>query len=163
MPHELRHAGYLISDDPARLDVDAIHAFLTRCYWAEGIPREVVARSVAHSLCLGIYAPDASQVGLLRVISDYTTFAYLCDVYVLEAHRGRGLSKAGLRAYASHPRLQNLRRHQLVTLDAHGLYRQFGFVPVPRPERHMEKRDPDIYKRSSRSGATSATPGPDAR
>ena len=150
MSHELRHDGYLITDDPARIDVDAVHAFLTRCYWAEGIPREIVARSIANSLCLGIYASDGSQVGLLRVISDYTTFAYLCDVYVLEGHRGRGLSKAGLRAYASHPRLQGLRRHQLVTQDAQGLYQQFGFVEVLQPERHMEKRDPDVYRRGSR-------------
>jgi GNAT superfamily N-acetyltransferase len=147
MPHELRHAGYLISDDPARLDVDAIHAFLTRCYWAEGIPREVVARSVANSLCLGIYAPDRAQVGLLRVISDYATFAYLCDVYVLEPHRARGLSKAAMRAFESHPRLQNLRRKQLVTYDAQKLYEQFGFKVVENPERHMEKRDGDVYKR----------------
>ena len=147
MPHELRHDGYLISDDPTRIDVDAVHAFLTRCYWAEGVPRDVVARSLANSLCLGLYAQDGAQVGLIRVISDYATFAYLCDVYVLEAHRGRGLSKAGLRAYASHPRLQNLRRQQLVTQDAQGLYQQFGFVPVAQPERHMEKRDAEVYKR----------------
>jgi len=114
MPHELRHGTYLISDDPARLDADAVHAYLTRSYWAEGIPREVVARSLENSLCLGIYAADGSQVGLLRVISDCTTFAYLCDVYVLEAHRGRGLSKAAMRAFESHPRLQNLRRQHLV-------------------------------------------------
>ena len=148
MAHELRHDGYLISDDPARLDVDAVHAFLTSCYWAEGIPRDTVARSLANSLCLGIYAADGKQVGLFRVISDYTTFAYLCDVYVLEAHRGRGLSKAGMRAYATHPRLQNLRRHHLVTKDAHGLYAQFGFAVVAKPESHMEKRTPDIYKRA---------------
>jgi GNAT superfamily N-acetyltransferase len=149
MPHELEHAGYLISDDPALLDVDAIHAYLSRSYWAEGIPRDVVARSVANSLCLGIYtsAPARLQVGLVRVISDYTTFAYLCDVYVLEAHRGRGLSKAAMQAYATHPRLQRLRRHQLVTADAHGLYTQFGFHVVAQPERHMEKRDADVYKR----------------
>jgi len=150
VPHELHHAGYLLSDDPARLDVDAVHAFLTRCYWAEGIPHEVVARSMAHSLCLGIYAPDGAQVGLLRVISDYATFAYLCDVYVLEAHRGRGLSKAAMRAYATHPRLQNLRRQQLVTQDAHGLYRQFGFTALGHPERHMERRDPDVYRRQKK-------------
>jgi GNAT superfamily N-acetyltransferase len=147
MPHELQHAGYLISDDPGRLDVDAIHAYLTRSYWAQGIPREVVARSVANSLCLGIYTGDGQQVGLVRVISDCTTFAYLCDVYVLEAHRGKGLAKAAMRAYASHPRLQRLRRQQLVTQDAHGLYAQFGFVPVANPERHMEKRALDVYRR----------------
>lgn len=154
MPHELHHEGYLISDDLARIDVDAIHAFLTTCYWAEKIPRETVARSVANSLCLGTYAPDGKQVGLIRVISDYTTFAYLCDVYVLEAHRGRGLSKAAMHAYTTHPRLQNLRRQHLVTRDAHGLYAQYGFSVVGQPELHMEKRDPNIYLR----GAQPPTP-----
>jgi GNAT superfamily N-acetyltransferase len=147
MPHELSHGDYLVSDDPARLDVDAVHAFLARSYWADGIPREVVARALANSLFLGIYAADRSQVGLVRVISDYTTFTYLCDVYVLESHRGSGLAKAAMRACASHPRLQNLRRHQLVTQDAHDLYAQFGFVAVPDPERHIQKRDPNVYRR----------------
>lgn len=149
MHHELRHGDYLITDDPARLDVEAVHAYLSRSYWAAGIPRDVVARSLANSLCLGLYASNHSQVGLIRVISDYATFAYLCDVYVLEAHRGRGLSKAAMRALQSHPRLQNLRRQHLVTQDAHGLYAQFGFQPVAQPERHMEKRDPGVYQRLS--------------
>jgi GNAT superfamily N-acetyltransferase len=157
-PHELAHAGYWISDDPARLDVDAVHAFLVRSYWAAGIPREVVARSLAHSLCLGIYAPGGAQVGLVRVVSDYATFAYLCDVYVLEGHRGRGLSKAALRALHTHPRLQGLRRFHLVTQDAHGLYEQFGFRRVDQPERHMEKRDPAVYVRA---GGADTTPGGD--
>lgn len=147
MSHNAQHAGYLLSDDPARLDLDAIHAFLTRCYWSPGIPRDIVARALANSLCLGIYAPDGPQVGLVRVITDSTTFAYLCDVYVLEAHRGRGLSKAAMLFLSTHPRLQNLRRQHLVTRDAHGLYSQFGFTPVGQPELHMEKRDPDIYRR----------------
>jgi GNAT superfamily N-acetyltransferase len=147
MSHELLHSGYLISDDPSRLDVDAIHAYLTRSYWAEGIPREVVARSLANSLSLGIYASTGVQVGLVRVISDYTTFAYLCDVYVLEEHRGGGLAKAAMRLLGSHPRLQGLRRMQLVTQDAHGLYSQFGFSPLKDPERHMEKRVSKAYAR----------------
>lgn len=147
MPHEVHHAGYLISDDAARLDIDAVHAYLTRSYWAEGIPRDVVARSLANSLSLGIYAPDGPQVGLVRVISDYTTFAYLCDVYVLEPHRGRGLSKTALQLLETHPKLQGLRRLHLVTQDAHGLYAQFGFSVVKEPERHMEKRRPNAYRR----------------
>lgn len=147
MPHELQHDTYLISDDPARLDVAAVHAFLSRSYWSEGIPRDVVARAMANSLCLGIYDGQGAQVGLVRVITDYTTFAYLCDVYVLEAHRGRGLSKAAMQAYGSHPRLQSLRRQHLITRDAHGLYAQFGFTAIAQPDRHMEKRDPDVYKR----------------
>lgn len=149
MPNELLHEGYLISDDPARLDVDAIHAFLARSHWAVGIPREMVARSVANSLCLGIYAADGAQVGLVRVISDYATFAYLCDVYVLEAHRGRGLAKAALRLCTTHPKLQNLRRQHLVTPDMQRLYAQFGFSVVAQPERHMEKRDLDAYRRAA--------------
>lgn len=147
MPYEFHHEGYLVSDDPARLDVDAIHAFLVRSHWGIGIPREVVARSVANSLCLGIYAAAGEQVGLVRVISDYATFAYVCDVYVLEPHRGRGLSKAAMRMYTTHPKLQNLRRHHLVTPDVHGLYAQFGFSVVAQPERHMEKRDVGVYQR----------------
>lgn len=148
MPHESHHAGYLLSDDPARLDVTAIHAYLTTSYWAAGIPRDIVARSINNSLCIGVYAPDGAQVGLVRVITDYATFAYLCDVYILEPHRGRGLSKAALRLLSTHPRQQNLRRLHLVTQDAHGLYTQFGFTPVAQPERHMERRDPDVYRRT---------------
>lgn len=149
MPHETQHAGYLISDDPARLEVDAIHAYLTRSYWAEGIPRDVVARSVANSLCLGIYAPPAhrEQIGFVRVITDSATFAYLCDVYVLETHRGRGLSKAAMDLLMTHPRMQGLRRLQLVTQDAHGLYTRYGFKVVEQPERHMERRRPNPYKK----------------
>lgn len=145
MPHQLRHGAYLISDDPALLDPDAIHAYLGRSYWAEGIPRDVVVRSLAHSLCLGIYTDRQDQVGLIRVISDYATFAYICDVYILEPHRGGGLSKAAMRLLTSHPRLQNLRRQQLVTDSAHGLYAQFGFTPLAHPERHMEKRNANVY------------------
>lgn len=153
MPHEFEHEGYLISDDPARLDVGAVHAYLARSYWAEGIPREIVAQSLANSLCIGVYAPPASpagaraQVGLVRIISDYTTFAYLCDVYVLEPHRGRGLAKAAMQAVMGHPRLQRLRRMQLITQDAHGLYARHGFRVVAQPERHMERRGPDVYRR----------------
>lgn len=147
MPHELRHAGYLITDDPARLDAAAIHAYLTRSYWAEGIPREIVERSLRHSLCLGVYAPDGAQAGLIRVVTDRATFAYLCDVYVLEAHRGHGLAKAAMRALGTHPDLQHIRRWHLVTQDAHGLYAQFGFETVAQPGRHMEKVDAAIYQR----------------
>lgn len=140
MPVESTHAGYLISDDPGRLDLDAIHAYLSRSYWAANRSREVIERSLAHSLGIGIYAPNGAQVGLVRIVTDYATFAYLCDVYVLEEHRRHGLSKAALRFVDAHPRLQNLRRFHLVTQDAHGLYTQFGFKPLENPERHMERR-----------------------
>jgi GNAT superfamily N-acetyltransferase len=148
MLHESHHAGYLLSDDPAQLDVVAIHAYLTGSYWAAGIPRDVVARSVANSLCIGIYTSDGAQIGLVRVITDSATFAYLCDVYVLETHRGRGLAKAALALLSTHPRLQHLRRQHLVTQDAHRLYAQFGFTPLASPDRHMEKPDLDVYRRA---------------
>lgn len=137
---EVQHKDYTLSDDPARLSLDAIHAYLRRSYWAATRPREVIAASLANSLCIGVYEPTGAQVGLARVVSDYSTFAYLCDVYVLEEHRGHGLAKAALRFIDAHPRLQNLRRFQLVTADAHGLYAQFGFGPIATPERHMERR-----------------------
>lgn len=146
---EARHGTYLLSDDPSRIDADAVHAYLTQSYWAPGIPREVVARSLANSFCLGIYAADGAQVGLVRVVTDYATFAYLCDVYVLEAHRGRGLAKAAVKLTMEHPRLQGLRRFNLVTRDAHGLYRQFGFTAVAQPDRYMERRDPEVYRRAA--------------
>jgi GNAT superfamily N-acetyltransferase len=143
----VRHGEFLISDEPARLDVAAIHAYLSRSYWAEGISREVVERAVRGSLCVGIYAADDAQVGLVRVISDFATFAYLCDVYVLEAHRGHGLAKAATQATLAHPKLQGLRRLNLVTRDAHGLYARFGFTAVARPDRYMEKLTPQAYAR----------------
>jgi GNAT superfamily N-acetyltransferase len=129
--------GIEISTDPARLDLDAIHAYLTRSYWAAGIPRDVVARSIAHSLCFGVY-DGGGQVGFARVVTDRATYAYLADVYILESHRGRGLSLRLMEQVMVHPDLQGLRRWSLLTRDAHGLYRRFGFEPLARPERHME-------------------------
>jgi len=141
-----RVGSYIISDDRARLDLHAIHAYLSRAYWSPGVPLEVVERAVSGSLCIGAYDAGGAQVGLARFVSDYATFCYVCDVYVLEEHRRRGLSKALLQMAFDHPLLQGLRRWSLVTDDAHGLYRQFGFVPVAHPERHMELRKPDIYR-----------------
>ena len=138
--------GFVISTDAARLDLDVIHGFLTTSYWAEGIPREIVARAIANSLCFGIYQ-GARQVGFARVVSDYATFAYIADVFVVESHRGRGLSKALMAAVVSHPHLQGFRRWLLGTRDAHGLYRKFGFDAPPYPDRMMERADPDIYRR----------------
>jgi GNAT superfamily N-acetyltransferase len=143
---QVAHGDYLISDDPARLDAAAIHAYLTHSYWAEGIPFETVTRALQGSLCLGLYAADGAQVGLVRVISDYATYAYFCDVYVLEAHRGRGLAKAAMEAALAHPKLQGQRRLGLITRDAHNLYSQVGFTPLSRPEGHMEKLISGIYR-----------------
>ena len=152
MPWEFQHEAYLISDDPARINPAAIHAFLVKSYWAEGIPGETVARAVKNSLCFGAYEAGNAQVGFARVVSDYATFAWLADVYVLEAHRRRGLGKALMRAVISCPRLQGLRRFQLGTRDAHSLYAQFGFKPPLYPDRLMEKIDLDVYKRTAPAG-----------
>ena len=143
------NAEYIISTDPDRLDPQAIHAYLTRSYWSPGISLETVQRAMQNSLCFGLYCEGAEQVavqvGFARVITDKTTFAYLADVYVLEAHRGRGLSKRLVEAVQSHPDLQGLRRFLLATQDAHGLYSQFGFKPLANPTRMMEVLDPDAY------------------
>lgn len=136
---------YTVCDDPARLDLHAIHGYLQRSYWSPGIPFEIVERAVQGSLCVGAYDHTGAQVGLARFISDFATFCYVSDVYVLEEHRGRGLSKAMMGMGVDHPLLQGLRRWSLVTADAHGLYRQLGFVPVAQPERHMERLLPNIY------------------
>ncbi|HEX2831635.1 MAG TPA: GNAT family N-acetyltransferase [Thermoanaerobaculia bacterium] len=131
-----------ITHDRARMDVTRIHDYLSNeSYWARGIPRERVERAIAHSLCFGAF-DGAQQVGFARVISDFATFAYVADVFVVESHRGRGVSKQIMRAITEHPDLQNLRRWHLVTRDAHGLYAQFGFTPVDAPERHMMKLRP---------------------
>jgi GNAT superfamily N-acetyltransferase len=158
---EHQRGEFLISTDPARLDLDVIHNFLTNCYWARGAPREVVARSIENALCFGIYdggdtvpclAKEARhgvpmQVGFARVISDFATVAYVGDVFVLESHRGRGLGKWLMECIVKHPALQNLRRWILTTRDAHGLYAQVGFTAVKSPERFMERHDPDVYER----------------
>jgi len=143
---ESRRGEFSISTDRARLDLDVIHGFLTNCYWAKGIPREVVARSIEHSLCFGIYDCSGAQVGCARVISDFATIAYIGDVFVLDTYRGRGLGKWLMECITQHPALQNLRRWILTTRDAHGLYSQVGFTPVKSPERYMELHRPDVYE-----------------
>jgi GNAT superfamily N-acetyltransferase len=129
--------GFLISPDPDKLQLDEIHAYLSRSYWARGRSRAVVARALQGSLCFGLYR-DARQIGLARVVTDFATFAYLCDVYVLEEFQGRGLGKWLMSVVMAHPDLKDLRRFMLATRDAHGLYRQFGFAELRTPERWME-------------------------
>ena len=146
---EWRQGEYLISTDPARVDAAAVHAYLTQSYWAAGIPRAIVERSIAGALCFNLWhvpagGPEA-QVGFTRVISDFATLAYVGDVYVLEAHRGRGLSKWMMQLVTAHPRLQGLRRWILATRDAHDLYRRLGFTPLKDPARFMELHDPNVY------------------
>ena len=129
--------GYEISTDPARLDLDVIHGYLREAYWSPGVPRDVVERSIARSLCFGLYAPDGAQAGFARVVTDGATFAWIADVFVLEPHRGRGLGVWLMETLLAHPELQGLRRTVLATNDAHGLYERFGFEPLPTPERWM--------------------------
>jgi GNAT superfamily N-acetyltransferase len=144
--------AYEISTDAARLDLAAIHAYLTRSYWSPGIPVEVVERALRNSLCFGVYQRGSGgQVGLARVVTDYATFSYLCDVYVLEEHRGHGLGKRLMREVMAHPALASARRAMLATRDAHGLYRQSGFVVTGGAGNLMEIVRPDIYSRGNRA------------
>jgi GNAT superfamily N-acetyltransferase len=143
---EYRKGDFQLSTDRERLDLDVIHRFLTDCYWAKGISRELVARSIENSLCFGVYA-GGKQVGFARVISDFATYAYLGDVFILDSFRGQGLGKWIMECIMRHPRLQGLRRWTLLTRDAHGLYSQFGFTSLKTPERYMELHDPEVYQR----------------
>ena len=145
MVYEAREGDTLVSCDRRKLDLKRIHAFLTRSYWSEGVSRELVERSIEHSIPFGVYA-GGEQVGFARVISDRASYAYLADVYIEEPFRGTGLSKLLMRAVMEHPELQRLRRWILGTRDAQGLYRQFGFTELQRPERWMEKAEPSLYK-----------------
>jgi GNAT superfamily N-acetyltransferase len=145
-PFERRRGAFTVSTDPSRLDLDVVHGYLARSYWAEGVPRDVVARSIAGALCFGLYDGPA-QVGFARAITDRATYAYLADVFVLERFRGQGLGVWMMECVMAHPDLQGLRRWSLVTRDAHELYRRFGFTPLPVPERYMERMDPDVYRR----------------
>ncbi len=140
--------GFTISDDKTKLDLDVIHGFLSTAYWSEGIPRARVARAIQHSLCFGVYeTASGRQIGFGRVISDFAVMAHLSDVFILDAYRGRGLGKRLVATILAHPELQNLRRWSLATNDAHELYRQFGFGPLPAPETQMLKLDPEAYSR----------------
>lgn len=143
---EQTRGDYTISTDPARMNVDAIHAYLSRSYWAEGVPREIVERSLLGSLAFGLFHRGA-QVGLARVVTDRATFAYLCDVYVLEEHQGRGLGRWLVETVMAHQDLQGLRRFSLVTRDAHALYSTFGFSALASPGGHMEIVRPGLYLR----------------
>ena len=145
MAQEWRRDGYLISTDHTRLDLARIHAVLSESYWAKAIPFDVVERSIRHSLPFGLYhGPE--QVGFARVITDRATFAYVGDVFVVEAHRGRGLGIWLMEAVVAHPELQGLRRWVLLTRDAHELYRKFGFSELKHPDRYMDRWNPDVYQ-----------------
>jgi GNAT superfamily N-acetyltransferase len=144
---------YYISTDKDKLNIDFIHGFLTRSYWAEGISIDIIKRSIDASLCFGVFdndkqvVPAGRQVGFARLITDCATFAYLADVFIIEEYRDRGLSKWLMEAILSHPGLQGLRRIILATRDAQGLYAQYGFTPLTNPERWMQIHNPVVYKK----------------
>jgi GNAT superfamily N-acetyltransferase len=139
---------FIVTCDPSRIDREAVHAFLSQSYWARGIGREVVDRSIDGSLCFALLERD-QQVGFARVITDRATFAYLGDVHVLEGWRGRGLGRWLMDCVMAHPDLAGLRRWVLVTRDAHELYAPLGFKPLANPAGYMELHRPDIYGNSN--------------
>ena len=135
-----RRDGYLISTDASMLDLEVVHGYLSRSYWAAGVPEDVVRRSIENSLCFGVYRGE-EQAGFARVVTDRATFAYLADVFVLDEHKGQGIGKWLLEVILSHPDLQGLRRWMLATRDAHDLYRRYAFTELARPGIFMERKD----------------------
>lgn len=139
--------GYSLSARNSDMDLLVIHGYLSQSYWAKGIPLETLSRAMEHSLCFGVFQDSGEQVGFARMVTDKATFAYLADVFILEEHRGKGLSKALMTFILKHPDLQGLRRITLATRDAHGLYSQFGFQSLAHPQTFMEQWVPDVYTR----------------
>lgn len=146
---EWRRDAYTISTDRTLLDVDVIHRFLTSSYWSPGIPRDIVERGIAHAECFGIHHERNGQIGFARVVTDYATFGYLADVFVLDAHRGKGLSKWLMECIFAHPDLQGFRRWMLATRDAHALYAKLAFTPLSHTDRWMERWTPNVYQQQS--------------
>jgi len=147
--HEVSDGPYQVSTDISKLDVNVIHKYLSEeSYWAKGIPRDVLEKAIHNSICFGLYH-NAEQIGFARAVTDKATFAYVADVFVLPAHRGKGLSKWLMQTIQAHPELQNLRRWILTTKDAHSLYEQCGWTRVPEDYMHrfMMRQDADVYKK----------------
>ena len=149
MVHGVEHPdGHRVSDDPKAFDLARAHGWIaTQSYWGQGIPLETFARAVRGSLTVGVFAPERCMAGMARVVTDRATFGWLCDVFIDQAHRGRGLGKRLMDYLQAHPDLQGFRRMHLATRDAHSLYEQFGFGPLTGVDRWMEIRDPDVYRR----------------
>ena len=143
---EFTKGKFYISTENEKLDIDFIHSFLSRSYWAEGISKEIIMRSIEGALCFGVFENN-KQVGFARMITDRATFAYLADVFIIEEYRGLGLSKWLMEVIMSYPDLQGLRRMMLATRDAHELYKKFGFTPLNNADRWMQIHDPDVYKK----------------
>ncbi len=142
---EEHRGNFTVTSDLSRMDLNVVHGYLSRAYWCEGLPRETLEQAMRSSICFGVFEGE-KQVGFARVVSDRTTFAYVCDVFVLESHQGKGLGTWLMQCVVRHPELQGLRRWHLTTRDAHSLYRKVGFTLLSKPERHMEVFTPDIYK-----------------
>jgi len=144
--HEYKKESFLISTSKQKLKPSTIHKFLTESYWSKGISIEKVNRSIKNSLCFGVYCGKL-QIGFARVITDYTLFAYLADVFILPEYRGRGLSKWLMKCIVEHPDLKQIRTIMLATRDAHGLYKKFGFEPLEEPEKYMKKKNSNFQHR----------------
>ena len=140
---------YLITTDQQQMDFTTIYGFLSQSYWAKGIPEDTLRKAIRNSLCFAVLTKEKNLIGFARIISDFATFAYLADVFVLDAYRGKGISKWLMQTIQAHPDLQGLRRAMLATADAHGLYQQYGFTPLEKPERFMERHFPNIYQQSN--------------
>ena len=139
-------SGYKISSETSDMDISVIHQYISRSYWASNIPLSTMKKAVENSLCFGVFTDSGEQIAFARLITDSATFAYLADVFVLEKHRGKGISKWLMECIVKHPDLQGLRRMALATSDAHGLYKQFGFTPLKSPDTFMELHQPNVYK-----------------
>ena len=157
MNERWQRGEYSISTDKSLLDLEVIHGFLDASYWAAGRSIEAIRRSIENSLTFGVYKGE-SQIGFARVITDYATFAWIADVFILEEHQGQGLGKLLMEVIITHPELQGFRRWVLATKDAHELYRRFGFRELKRPERWMERHDPNTQERPDYWKEPSRTP-----
>jgi GNAT superfamily N-acetyltransferase len=140
----VKQGDYSVSTDPAVFNIEVIHDFLSHSYWAENIPLETMKRAINNSLCFGLFHKQ-QQIGFARVITDYSTFGYLADVFIIESYRGKGLARFLIGTIMQHPDLKGFRKWLLATRDAHGLYGKFGFKPIEKPERLMEISRPGIY------------------
>jgi GNAT superfamily N-acetyltransferase len=139
-------SGYKISSETNDMDVSVIHSYISRSYWAKNIPLNTMETAINNSLCFGVFTESGDQVAFARMVTDTATFAYLADVFVLEEHRGKGISKWIMKNIIEHPKLQGIRRMALATSDAHALYEQFGFKALNSPESFMELHQPEVYK-----------------
>jgi GNAT superfamily N-acetyltransferase len=139
-------SGYKVSSNLVDMDLSTIHSYITRSYWAKDIPLNIMEKAINNSLCFGVFTDSGKQVAFARMVTDTATFAYLADVFVLEEHRGKGLSKWLIKIILEHPSLQGLRRIALATSDAHQLYEKFGFKALSSPESFMELHQPNAYK-----------------